>query len=107
MVDADKHDDDMVAVQRVDSSTISPISRRPGALIRTLIIHPEDESTHFLRILYEKIENKSVVKTEVSKTDLIRLIDEHDRIMMLGHGLAGGLINVGGWPDFGMLLIDE
>ena len=100
MVDVNEDDDDMVAVaQRVDVPLSPIISRRPGAPVRTLIIHPEDKSTNFLSVLYKKIENKSVIKTVLSKTDLIRLIDEHDRVMMLGHGLAGGLINVGGWPD--------
>ncbi len=75
--------------------------------MKTLIIHPEDASTSFLDIVYSSIENKTVITGGVSKTDVIKLINEHDRIMMMGHGSPGGLFAVGKFPGSGAYIIDQ
>jgi hypothetical protein len=75
--------------------------------MKTLIIHPEDASTSFLDIVYAPIKNKTVITGGVSKTDVIKLIMEHDRIMMMGHGSPGGLFAVGKFPGSGAYIIDQ
>jgi hypothetical protein len=63
--------------------------------MKTLIIHPSDGSTSFLDIVYESIPNKTVITGGVSKQDVMNLIKEHDRVMMMGHGSPSGLFSVG------------
>ena len=75
--------------------------------MKTLIIHPEDSSTSFLDIVYQPIENKTVITGGISKTDVIKLINEHERIMMMGHGSPGGLFSVGKFKDSGAYIIDQ
>lgn len=59
--------------------------------MKTLIIHPKDSSTTFLNILYKDIENKTVLSE--GRVDIIKEIENHDRIMMMGHGSPHGLFN--------------
>jgi hypothetical protein len=75
--------------------------------MKTLIIHPSDESTTFLDIVYENVENKTVITGGVSKGDLIKLIEEHDRIMIMGHGSPAGLFAVGRFKNTGAYIIDQ
>ena len=65
---------------------------------KTLIIHPKDSTTSFLNIVYEPIQDKTVVTGGVTKEELKRLIDSHDRIMMMGHGSPYGLFSIGRFP---------
>lgn len=64
-----------------------------------LVIHPKDESTQFLDIVYNPIPNKTIITGGVTKKELIKLIEEHDRVMMCGHGSPQGLFSVGQFPD--------
>jgi hypothetical protein len=64
-----------------------------------LIIHPKDKSTQFLDIVYNPIPNKTIITGGVSQEELIKLIEEHDRVMMCGHGSPYGLFAVGQFPD--------
>ena len=79
--------------------------------MKTLIIHPSDESTTFLEIVYKNIPNKTVVTGGISKMEVIRLIESHDRVMMMGHGSPGGLFNIGQFTDcgskYGGYIIDQ
>lgn len=75
--------------------------------MKTLIIHPRDSSTSFLDIVYESVQDKTLITGGVSKGDLIRLIDEHDRIMMMGHGSPAGLFAVGQFNNVGAYIIDQ
>ena len=75
--------------------------------MKTLIVHPEDASTTFLDIVYAPIENKTVITGGVTKTELIKLIEEHDRVMMMGHGSPGGLFGIGKFPNAGAYIIDQ
>jgi hypothetical protein len=75
--------------------------------MKTLIVHPKDDSTTFLDIVYAPIENKTVVTGGISKTELIKLIEEHDRVMMMGHGSPGGLFNIGRFTGSGAYVIDS
>jgi len=61
--------------------------------MRTLVIHPFDISTGMLSVIYEDKDWTVVDDNDISKSKLKRLIRDHDRIIMLGHGTAYGLIN--------------
>jgi hypothetical protein len=74
--------------------------------MKTLIIHPSDRSTDFLKVIYNNIENKTVI-TNGDKKDLKKLIKEHDRIMMMGHGCPVGLFSVGQFKNSQGLVIDS
>lgn len=67
--------------------------------MKTLIIHPADPSTSFLDIVYESIPNKTVITGGITKDEVRKLIGEHDRVMMMGHGSPGGLFAVGQFTD--------
>jgi hypothetical protein len=75
--------------------------------MKTLIIHPADPSTSFLDIVYKDIPNKTLIQGGVSKTDVIKLTYEHDRIMMMGHGSPAGLFAVGQFNNSGAYIIDQ
>jgi hypothetical protein len=61
--------------------------------MKTLIIHPDDRSTDFLRSIYLCLRNKTVITKNVTREELHKLIKSHDQIMMMGHGAPGGLFN--------------
>ena len=60
---------------------------------KTLVIHPEDPSSSFLDAVYKDtdwtIYNNNVV---YNQGELITLIEQHDRIIMMGHGTPDGLL---------------
>lgn len=62
--------------------------------MKTLVIHPNDYSTYFLRAIYN---NKpySIIQHNVSNARIRREIMLHDRIILLGHGTEQGLIGFG------------
>lgn len=62
--------------------------------MKTLVIHPEDNSTDFLSIIYED-KNWTVINKNVSKSELKKQIKNHDRIVILGHGSEDGLYGFG------------
>ena len=74
--------------------------------MKTLIIHPEDSSTNFLKPIYETVPVKTVVTGGMSKETLKELIRCHDRIVMLGHGSPWGLLSVGRFPGAGQHIVD-
>lgn len=60
---------------------------------QTLIIHPSDRSTDFLRPIYQSLDKYTVI-TEGTKKEVNKLIKEHNRIIMMGHGSSSGLFSV-------------
>jgi hypothetical protein len=70
-----------------------------------LIIHPQDSSTDF-KPIYTPISDKTVITGGVSKSDLMKLIENHDRIIMLGHGSPWGLMSVGQFNYGGNYIVD-
>ena len=77
--------------------------------MRTLVIHPKDRSTDFLKPIYESIKGDVHVITSLYYKDTVRaLIDQSDRIIMLGHGSPAGLFAVGQFEDCSNgMIIDE
>lgn len=66
--------------------------------MKTLIIHPLDDSTSFLDIVYTPIPDKTVI-TNGYKSNVIDYINDHERIMMMGHGTPSGLLSVGQFSE--------
>lgn len=64
--------------------------------MKTLVIHPQDITTDFLRPIYTNIKRKTVLTKNVSRSKLLAAIRSHDTIIMLGHGSPSGLFNVSG-----------
>ena len=62
---------------------------------RSLIIHPKDDTTQFLDIVYNPIPNKTIITGGVTLDEVNKLIEEHDRVIMCGHGSPIGLFSVG------------
>lgn len=75
--------------------------------MKTLVIHPQDDSTFFLDIVYRNIEDLTLITGGVSKSELKELVKEHDRIMMMGHGSPGGLFSVGQFDTNNGYIIDS
>lgn len=59
-------------------------------IIKTLIIHPSDPTTDFLKIIYE-YKDWTVINDNISNSLLKEQIKNHDRIIMMGHGCELGL----------------
>lgn len=74
--------------------------------MNTLVIHPDDRSTDFLKPIYENIK-ATVVTGGVSKHDVLKMIYENDRVIMMGHGSPSGLFSVGRFPGSEGYIIDE
>lgn len=63
--------------------------------MKTLIIHPKDKSTNFLRSIYKDIQYKTLITGGCSKEEVIKEIKQHERIILIGHGSPFGLFGVG------------
>ena len=73
----------------------------------TLVIHPDDPSTTFLNYIYQDLPNTTVVTKDKTQDEIIDLIKNHDRIIMLGHGTPQGLMSVGQFPGRGYVINSE
>ena len=75
--------------------------------MKTLVIHPHDPTTEFLKPVYEHVPDRAVITGGVTREELGALIDSHDRIMMMGHGSPAGLLAVGQFPGAGIFIVDH
>jgi hypothetical protein len=73
--------------------------------MKNLIIHPEDPTTTFLSQIYAQLTHKTIIRGGISKSEIPKLIESHDRVLMLGHGSPYGLLNSGQFPDAGSYII--
>ena len=62
---------------------------------KTLVIHPYDSSTEFLKPIYSGLESAVVLRGTYTKDYVRQMIEESDRVIMLGHGAPSGLFSVG------------
>jgi len=72
--------------------------------MKTLIIHPDDRSTDFLRGIYATLSEYTLI-TQGRLEEINSLINSHDRIIMCGHGTELGLLSVNQF-DSGSYIID-
>jgi hypothetical protein len=63
--------------------------------MKTLIIHPSDPTTDFLKPIYYdmKVKQTTILWGHLLKEDVIEQIKIHDRIICMGHGLHLGQFN--------------
>ena len=62
--------------------------------MRNLVIHPQDPTTIFLKPIYEKIEDKTVIEKDTCPDNIKNLIEQSDRVMAMGHGSPHGLFSI-------------
>lgn len=67
--------------------------------MKTLVIHPDDRSTDFLRAVYAGLEGLTVITGGISVEEVHQKIIEHDRVIMLGHGTPNGLLSMGNFTS--------
>lgn len=75
--------------------------------MKTLVIHPKDPSTDFLKTIYKDITNKTVVTQGMLPEEINILIKSHDRVIMLGHGTPRGLMSIGQFPQTTGFVIND
>jgi hypothetical protein len=75
-------------------------------MTKTLIIHPTDRSTDFLKPIYSKILDATIIVSG-TKEQVNEEITKHDRIMMMGHGSPWGLFSVGRFIGSNGYVIDH
>lgn len=66
--------------------------------MKTLVIHPKDKSTDFLKPIYAGLNDVTLVTGGLNQQELIQAIQTHDQVMMMGHGSPGGLFSIGQFP---------
>lgn len=76
--------------------------------MKTLIIHPKDESTDFLKVIYEGMKDITVLTGDgINQQELKEIIPEFDRVMIMGHGSPYGLLTAGGFIGHRGHIIDS
>lgn len=75
--------------------------------MKYLIVHPDDQSTSFLKPIYAPLKNKTVITGGLTKSELKGLIEVHDQVLMLGHGSPLGLFSMNQFTNVGPYIIDE
>jgi len=75
--------------------------------MNTLIVHPNDETTDFLKVVYQKIPNKTVITGGISYLDLNKLVESHDSVILMGHGSPDGLLSAGQFNCDDCYIIDH
>lgn len=62
-------------------------------MYKWLIIHPQDETTDFLKKCYQNIQDKVVIQDVFTPNNQVRrLLRDCENVMILGHGTRYGLI---------------
>ena len=60
----------------------------------TLVIHPEDPTTSFLKPIYSKNTEWKVITGVITKSKLIAEIEKADSCILMGHGNFNGLFSI-------------
>ncbi len=75
--------------------------------MKTLVIHPKDSTTDFLKTCYAGLlKDTEVVTKDKTKQEISDLIESHERLIMMGHGSPNGLFSVRQFPLDGNYIID-
>jgi hypothetical protein len=75
--------------------------------MKTLILHPADNSTMFLSRLYCDLPNKTVITGGITKSQFQKEISTHARVILCGHGSPNGLFSVGKFPESPCIIDDS
>ena len=73
-------------------------------MIKTLVIHPDDRSTNFLKPIYQHLDDATILTGGKTKDEVRELIEQHDQVIMLGHGSPNGLFSCGQFYSDGMII---
>lgn len=73
-------------------------------MIKTLVIHPDDRSTDFLRPIYQHLDDATILTGGKTKDEVRELIEQHDQVIMLGHGSPNGLFSCGNFGSSVMII---
>ena len=73
----------------------------------TLVIHPYDESTEDLYMIYQDSSYDVIRDPDTSSDDIEKAIESHSKIIMLGHGTQFGLFAPTSESQFGRYIIDD
>jgi hypothetical protein len=75
--------------------------------MKTLVVHPDDRTTDFLKPIYNRLSGTTVLTGGTfTEQEMNNLIEEHDRVIMLGHGWQHGLLSKEVFTH-GVYIIDE
>ncbi len=66
--------------------------------MKNIIIHPEDNTTTFLKPIYENIQNQTIITNNSTSEEINSLIKTSSRVIMLGHGCCNGLFALNVFP---------
>ena len=73
-------------------------------MIKRLVIHPNDPSTDFLKPIYQHLTDATVLTGGKTKDEVRELIEQHDQVIMLGHGSLSGLFSCGNFSSSAMII---
>src|ERR1017187_1626529 len=73
---------------------------------KTLIIHPRDTSTVFLKDIYKDLPDATIITGGKTQNEVHQLMKEHHKIMMMGHGSPFGLYAGKNFREFPEYIID-
>ena len=74
---------------------------------KSLVIHPEDHTTDFLKPIYSTVKNKTVLTSDSNEESIKNQILESERVMMMGHGTPLGLLHVGKFESPTPFVVDD
>lgn len=63
--------------------------------MKTLVIHPKDITTDFLKPIYSNIKDAKVIVGGGDTSRITNYLKENDRLMFMGHGSPNGLFSIG------------
>jgi hypothetical protein len=69
----------------------------------TLVIHPQDQTTDFLKPIYSNITNKKLITGGISYEALKSKIEMVDEVIICGHGYHGGLFAINQFEGLGKM----
>lgn len=69
----------------------------------TLVIHPQDQTTDFLKPIYSNIHNKKVITGGISYEALKSEIELANEVIICGHGYHGGLFAINQFEGLGKM----
>lgn len=74
---------------------------------KSLVIHPEDHTTDFLKPIYSTVKNKTILTRNSDEESIKNQILASERVMMMGHGTPSGLLHVGKFTSPTPFVIDD
>jgi hypothetical protein len=75
--------------------------------IRTLVIHPRDSSTDFLKDVYRNLSSFTLIQGGVTRAEIVEALIDHERIILLGRGSEKGLYASGVFDTISPYIVDE